>query len=363
MTTYTHIRDFIEVHCVQKGYSPNTVSSYATALHQLLAFAATHQGRPVHSLDFSHFDSALFLAYLDDLEAQGNSIATRNQRLSALRTVFVYLGAQHCSFLVPAASVAQMSKKRGSVPPAPKHLSEAELKAIIEAAAAQSKPLQRARDTMLVHLMHNTGARASELVGIDLRDIRNRASEATVDLLGKGNKSRTIALWPETVVAIDDYLAERTCRGIVHEALILSPQRQRLTRFGLRKVVRRLCKAAGAAEPGLTAKVISPHTFRHSTAFHLLRTTKNLVLTQHWLGHAHIDTTSYYARVDVQTQREAFETFRAPGVDVPSAAWKEPDIMQYLESLIQSPSASGALCAQTTGSHLPAKKVQTPKGT
>ncbi len=331
MTVLTHIFAFFRTYLVnERGVAANTLTSYAEAIKQLFIFAADKLGCHVHELDMATLRADIVREFLDHVEAK-NSVTTRNQRLCAIRLFFRYLARQHPEMIAAADSICHITKKKEPEKTMPS-LTEGELDAFFAVAADQADGLRRARDVALAHFMYNTGARASETVELDIKDLVPDKA-LVVTLTGKGGKIRALPLWQETAHAINTYLKLRTELHIEHEALFLNNQRQRLGRFGLRDIVKRLARRAVHIAPSLHHKRVSPHTFRHTTAFHLLRATDNLVTVKDWLGHKDINTTSRYCTVDPETKRRAFATFRSAGATVPTPDWKNPDAIALLREL------------------------------
>jgi len=291
---------------------------------------ANKQKTELHKLDLATFSADMVREFLDHIE-QKNSIATRNQRLGAIRLFFTYLGQQHPSMLEAAKNITTLSNKK-TTQPVIDNLTQDEVREFIKLAEEQSKPNKQARDRALFQLLYNTGARASEIVGINIDDI-NLDTLPVVTLTGKGGKSRIIPLWQETKDAITQYLSLRQNDGINHHALFLNPQRERLTRFGLRDIVRRYAARIAKSQHHLANKNVTPHTFRHTTAFHLLRANQDLVTVKEWLGHADINTTSNYCAIDPETKRKALSTFRSINEKVPPCKWKKPQILTLLNQL------------------------------
>lgn len=334
MTVLTHIFAFFRTYLVnERGLAANTLASYAEAIKQLFVFAADKLGCHVHKLDMATLRDDIVREFLDRVEAK-NSIVTRNQRLCAIRLFFRYLARQHPEMMAAADSICHITKKKEPQKTMPS-LTETELDAFFAVAGDQSNDLRRARDVALVHFLYNTGARASETVGVDITDLVPDKT-LVVTLNGKGGTTRALPLWEETADAINAYLKLRTELHIEHEALFLNNQCQRLGRFGLRDIVKRLARRAAHITPSLCNKRVTPHTFRHTTAFHILRATNNLVTVKDWLGHKDINTTSCYCTVDPETKRRAFATFRAAGEKGPTPDWKKPDAIDLLRELARS---------------------------
>ena len=334
MTVFELTFTFFQTYLLkEKGLSDNTVASYAESVKQLLNFAAKKDNIQLHKLDLASFRAGLVRSFLDQIDKK-NSIATRNLRLSAIRTFFKYLGKQHPSMLAAAEDICALANKKTSETIID-HLKENEVHAFIDLARQQPNELKRARDTAVFLLMHNTGARASEIVHLTIEDFE-MSPLPIITLTGKGRKKRQIPLWSETAEAINYYINRREKLTIKTRALFLNPQKQRLSRFGLRHIIRQYKDRLSSNHPTLRNKSVSPHTFRHTTAFHLLRAGQNLVTVKDWLGHADINTTSKYCTIDPETKRKALETFRTKDQPIPPCKWKNPDVYEFLNKLAKS---------------------------
>jgi integrase/recombinase XerD len=333
MTIMTHIFNFFRTYLVgERGVAQNTVASYGEAVKQLLVFASEKFDRQIHELDLASLRNDTVREFLDGIEEK-NSISTRNQRLCAIRLFFSYLAKQHPEMAAAAESICEISQKK-QPEKTMANLTQTELKSLFSVAQEQGNELRKARDAALLFFMYNTGARASEVVGVNVTDIVLEGA-SVVTLTGKGGKKRTLPLWPETVAAIAPYLNLRSQMANQEDALFLNNQKKRLTRFGLRDIIKRLVRRSPHAA-AMLAKGVTAHTMRHTTAFNLLRATKNLVVVKDWLGHKDINTTSHYCAVDPETKLHAFSTFRAEGQAVPEPAWKNPDVIAFLHNLTQS---------------------------
>lgn len=334
MTVFELVRNFFRTYLVkERGLSANTVSSYAQAVKQLLNFAATQQALAVHQLDLATFTADLVRQFLDQVEA-ANSIATRNQRLSAIRTFFNYLARQHPDMVAADQGICRLVNKKTPQPVMP-NLNHAEVQAFFHAVRQQPHGDLQTRDHALFQLLYNTGARASEIVNLDIVNV-DLNGFPSVTLTGKGAKARVVPLWPETVEALQRYLHTRPHHVRDHQALFLNRQQRRLTRFGLRDIVRRYSQRANTNQPSLLHKRVTTHTFRHTTAFHILRATDDIVSVQAWLGHQNLNTTSRYCAIDPETKRRALSTFRPTDQSPPACLWKTPDVIAFLDHLAKS---------------------------
>lgn len=160
------------------------------------------------------------------------------------------------------------------------------------------------RDKALLELLYSTGARISEVVGLDIDDID--ASERTVLLDGKGGKQRLVPVGRPALAAVDAYLVRTrpalAAKGRGTPALFLNARGGRLSRQSAWQVLKSAAEEAGILSP------VSPHTLRHSFATHLLEGGADVRVVQELLGHASVTTTQIYTLVTVTTLREVYLT-------------------------------------------------------
>lgn len=185
-------------------------------------------------------------------------------------------------------------------------LTRAEVGAIL---AAAGPDWTGRRNHLLFLLLYNTGARISEILGLRVRhvlatDCRHLA------LQGKGRKERMVPLWRNTETRLRRWLKEN---GTMPEAPLL-PNRfgQSLTRSGAAWQLRRLVQRAAAQLPSLRQRRISPHTFRHTTAMHLLQGGVGVEVIALWLGHESPNTTHLYVEADLTMKRKTLKVLAPP---------------------------------------------------
>ena len=178
-----------------RDVSQNTVFAYREATKLFLRFVARRYGRQVIRLQLSDLGPDTVLAFLDHLETERkNCAATRNCRLVAIHRFFAYVADRDPSDAELCRRVLDIPIKKTSST-SMTYLDQAETKALL----AAPPPTQRlgGRDRALLTLMYNTGARASEVVGIDVKDLR-LDPPTQVRIAGKGRKERLCPLWTET---------------------------------------------------------------------------------------------------------------------------------------------------------------------
>ena len=317
----------------QRGLRPSSVRSYRDTLKLFLVRVATVLGKPVTRLalaDLSCQHALAFLRWLED--ERGNGVRTRNARLAALRSFFRYAASRCPDVLAEAQRVETIPTKR-CPPPATTYLHRDEMEALLAALPANG-PLAK-RDRALLMFLYNSGARAQETADLRAGDL-DLDGPFRVRLHGKGDKWRTCPLWPETAQLLQAALGGRS-RDEFAPAFTSRTGRS-LTRSGIYKIVRRhAAEWSGSGRDGKRG-AITPHSFRHSTAMHLLEAGVEINVIAGWLGHADLETTNRYAQISMRTKMAAMEACAPPttGDASKSAAggWgKTPDLLQWLESL------------------------------
>ena len=329
----TLLRGFFEDYlAAQRDVSPNTIFAYRDSIKLFLRFAARRSGRQVIRLRLTDLGPTTVLSFLNHLEVERrNCVATRNCRLVAIHRFFGYVADIDPRHADLCRRVLDIPVKK-TASSAMTYLDRDEVKALL-AAPSLAHRLAR-RDIALLTLLYNTGARASEVVALNVKDVRFDPP-TQVRISGKGRKERACPLWQETADALRAYLQQRNNGNQPDAPLFLNAHHKRLSRFGVLTILKRHVVAAATQQPSLATKRISPHTMRHTAAMHLLQSGVELNVIKSWLGHVSITTTSQYIEIDMQMKREAIERCTPP-VPVPAGAspWRRrKDIIQWLEDL------------------------------
>lgn len=324
------LEDFFRLHLVaRRNLSVHTIRSYRDAIVFLLRFTASKAKRDVAQLDFEHLGRDIVLDFLDDLEMKRkNSIRTRNVRLAAIHSFFRFVASEEPACAALCREILGIPFKRRAHAPVT-CLDRADIEHLL-ACPDRARAAGR-RDAALLWFLYNTGARAQEVVQVRVADVRFGPPQQ-VRLLGKGRKERVCPLWPQTVSFLRDMLRDRGAPEDGKDLLFLNYAARPLTRFGLLHIVRRYVARASLTRPSLAAKRISPHTFRHSTALHLLQSGVEINVVRSWLGHASVQTTHEYVEIDLETKRAALES-TGPSRQRARARWRKPGVLQWLESL------------------------------
>jgi site-specific recombinase XerD len=326
-------RFLLEEVVTDRNLSLNTQRSYRDAIRLLFGFIAEHHATEPARVPVELVNAELVRAFLRHIEAErGNCVATRNQRLAAIHSLFRFISRQVPELVDQAIQIRAIPARRTPTPSMP-YLEKHEIDALL--AVPNRERAQGRRDYALLLSLYNTGARASELARVTLGDL-TLDTPPSVRLVGKGRKTRVCPLWEHTADVLRELLGARAqCPHDVR--VFLNVRGHPLTRFGIHALVARTVKKAAATVPSLQTKRVSPHTVRHTTAVHLLRAGVDINTIRAWLGHVSLETTNRYAEVDIEMKAAALETCavrdnQSPDSRIPR--WREDaELMTFLTSL------------------------------
>lgn len=311
----------------QRQASPHTIAAYRDTLRLLLTFAAKRLHLEPSQLEVGCLDAPLVADFLDHLEHdRGNTVRTRNARLTAIRSLFRYAAFQHPEHAAVIERVLAIPPKRFERSLVT-FLAEPEVAALL--AAPNRATWTGRRDHALLGLAVQTGLRASELIGLRCADV-HLAVGAHVSCLGKGRKQRITPLTRSMVDVLRVWLAERVVQPA--EPLFVTRTGRALSHDALE---RRLTKhAASAAQkcPSLRDKRVTPHVLRHTAAMRLLHAGVDTSVIALWLGHEHVETTQIYLHADLALKEQALA--RTTPVDTKPGRYRPPDsLIAFLEAL------------------------------
>jgi integrase/recombinase XerD len=300
------VRTYLAQMAFEADLRPLTLESYGRDLRTFALWLKDH-GRT-----FDQTDRPLIESYLREL---GQLIAPRSvaRHLSSLRGFFAWRVLENFSNVNPAEDIEG--------PRLPRHLpgvlSVEEVERIIDAATGDDPAMQR--DRAMFELAYSCGLRVSELVAVRRRDVQFETS--VVRIVGKGGKERFVPLGDCARDAIKIYLFQGRAnirgrdksgksRPLPDEAkdiLFLNQHGRPLTRYGFWRILQEYVRRCGIETP------VTPHTFRHTFATHLIEGGADLRVVQELLGHASISTTEIYTHLDREYLRETLRTFHPRG--------------------------------------------------
>lgn len=287
------LRSFLSHLGVERGLSPNTLGSYSRDLEKLLTFLAEKNLRVCQATED---DLREFIA---KSRAEGLAESSLARMTVAIRSFFKFLAKEQGISDVARELLPPRAPQR-----LPKALSLNEINALLDAPAKEGMGL---RDRALLELLYATGARVSELVALDLDDVRDSLvgdeGIQSLRLFGKGRKERIVPVGSYARLALEQYLVRvRSAlarEGNAQRALFLNSRGGRLTRQAAWRIV---LAAAERAQLGR----ISPHGLRHSFATHLLDGGADIRVVQELLGHSSVTTTQIYTLVTIDKLRESY---------------------------------------------------------
>lgn len=316
---FAHLRSAREV-------SPHTTAAYRDTFRLLLPFIAKRRRISVDEITLEAFVPDVILAFLDHLQGdRHNTARTRNARLAGIRA-FVRFAIDQAvpDFLADAQRLLAIPSKRAEKP-LMGFLTRAEVNAIL--AAPDLSTWTGRRDHLLFTLLYNTGARISEALQIAPKDLQHRI----VRLCGKGRKKRDIPLWPQTERELRRWCQDNNITGSVY--LFSNRDGHPISRRNASRRFDLTIAKAAASCPSLHGRKITLHTWRHTTAMHLLQAGVPLEVISLWLGHEDIATTHAYIEADLEMKKQTLEHLPVP------TPWRRPrklsssHVLAFLEAL------------------------------
>ncbi len=287
--------EYLSFLVVERGRAPSSIASYR---RDLLAYEEYLEWR---GDCMATVDAATVRSYLAMLEASGLAASSRARSLAAIRGLHGFAHAERGVARDPTVEVEGPRVPQGL----PKALSEAEIGRLL--GAVRGDDAKALRDRAVLELLYATGARISEVAGLDVRDLDLEAR--LVRLFGKGSKERIVPMGRPSVAAVREWLGpcgRPKLVGVTRprredaDALFVSSRGARLGRQAAWTIVRRHAVASGLADK------VSPHVLRHSCATHMLNHGADIRVVQEMLGHASITTTQVYTRVSQEHLRRAY---------------------------------------------------------
>ena len=273
---------------LEKRLAQNTVESYMRDLRQFAHFILRR-----YDVAPAHVEPEMIQRYLDWLFERGREKSSQARALSGVRSFFAYLVLNDKVESSPAEFI-QMPKIGRHLPDV---LTTEEIDRII-ASVDDSTP-KGLRDRAMLEVLYSCGLRVSELISLRMQDLF--FGEGYVRVVGKGDKQRLVPISATARDRIQQYLEVRRSSRAGEEVLFLNNRGKQLTRVMVFTVLKQAVRQAGIE------KSISPHTFRHSFATHLLEGGASIRQVQEMLGHESILTTEIYTHLDSSHLRRTVE--------------------------------------------------------
>lgn len=293
MTWERYIKHFVSYLKIEKGLAENSILAYQRDVQKLMEFAVEHQ-LEVTQLEIGHLKN-----FLSELNRLGIGARSQARMISGIKQFFLFLLLEDVLKQDPSEllEMPQIGRKL------PEVLDIEEIDQLI--AAVDLSKNEGHRNRAMLETLYSCGLRVSELVNLKFSDLF--FEEGFIRVIGKGNKERLVPVSPSVEHEIGIY--QQHIRRHQHiqpgneNIVFLNRRGAKLTRVMVFTIIKNL-----AHEIGLQ-KVISPHTFRHSFATHLLEGGANLRAIQEMLGHESITTTEIYTHLDQRFMREAILSY------------------------------------------------------
>ena len=297
----------------ERGVSQHTLRSYRDAFILLIEYFEAKKRVKPERLSLEAITKENVNGYLDWLESNGCSPTTRNNRCAAIKSFVRYMIYTDPAHMSQWQSVASIKAKNDS-------------------------KVEFRRDHTILSVLYYTGARAQELADLTPSSIRT-SEPYLAELFGKGSKKRCVPLDEDIFKLIMAYMREHGLDRPENNRhpLFYNTWGGKLTTAGLTYIIDKHVQPARAAYPSLFTGKISPHSFRHSRAMHLLQSGVSLIIIRDILGHVSIQTTEIYARVDSKLKRDAIaKAYNAVGkVEPETTSWeKDPKLKAFLKGLV-----------------------------
>ncbi|MDZ7775095.1 MAG: site-specific tyrosine recombinase XerD [Bacteroidales bacterium] len=275
---------------LERSLSKNSVSAYLHDVKKLLQYLDA-SGINKEPRDVSRADLDNFLTWITELGVSAN---TQARIISGIRAFYVYLQTENELAENPAHHISPPTVARKI----PEVLNEKEIESIIRSIDL-SKP-EGQRNRAIIETLYGCGLRVSELVSLKIS--RLYFDEGFLMAEGKGNKERIVPLSGQALkhihIYLDDYRVHLKVAAGSGDILFLSRRGSHLSRGMVFYIVKNLAEAAGIN------KTVSPHTFRHSFATHLVENGADLRAVQDMLGHESITTTEIYTHMSREYLRD-----------------------------------------------------------
>ncbi len=280
-----YIEKFMRYLEIEKNASVHTITNYKADLNAFKDFSK--------EADLGKIDYLVLRKYLAHLKEAGLNARSVSRKLSSMRSFFRFMIKEGLIKSNPTDAISSPKQAKTL----PKFLTEDDATRLIDAPSLDT--LKGLRDHAILETLYSTGMRISELVSLTEDSIDFIGG--TVKVLGKGKKERMLPIGDRALKAIRNYLKKRPVPKKDPRAIFLNKNKTRLTDRGIRKMLDSYIRLISLREH------ISPHTFRHSFATHLLNRGADLRSVQELLGHANLSTTQIYTHLTTEKLKSVYE--------------------------------------------------------
>ena len=292
----------------EKNLSGNTILSYGRTFSAFLKYAKQEFGIDPDKFELKDFTREAVLSFLDHLESEnGNSISTRNQRLSPFLTFANFLMAEKPEDMVQWQRIKRIALKKGGKRDGINHLSKEETKAMMGSLRTDTK--EGVRSLAVLVALYGLALRVQECADLTVGSLSIKHKPYTATVVGKGGKCRVIPIFENDKAILESYLQAYGLDSpeMADRPLFTNKRGEKLTRAGIAYILDQIIRNAKALHPDMFQKKITCHSLRHSRAMHMVEGDANIIYIRDFLGHASVTTTEIYAKANSKAKREALE--------------------------------------------------------
>ena len=305
------LKDFFETYLPkERGVSNHTIRSYSATFQSLYAFFKDNKGIRANKLFVKDLSRRSINDYLNWLEMEkGNKVSTRNSRLASVKAFCHYAQYKDFKNLARWQDILSIKSKKADMPYM-SFLTQEGMKTLLSEVPTDT--IQGRRHLAILAFLYDTGARANELISFSAHNL-NLTKPYHVILSGKGRKKRIVPIHEKLVLILKAYMKDVNIElnNISKQPLFVNAHGRKLTSAGLTHIIMMYADKVRENFPALMPERLSPHSFRHSKATHLLQAGMNIIYVRDFLGHSSVKTTETYVRMDSEQKRKALEAAAA----------------------------------------------------
>ena len=305
------LKDFFETYLPkEREVSNHTIRSYSATFQSLYAFFKDNKGIRANKLFVKDLSRRSINDYLNWLEMEkGNKVSTRNSRLASVKAFCHYAQYKDFKNLARWQDILSIKSKKADMPYM-SFLTQEGMKTLLS--EVPTNTIQGRRHLAILAFLYDTGARANELISFSAHNL-NLTKPYHVILSGKGRKKRIVPIHEKLVLILKAYMKDANIElnNISKQPLFVNAYGRKLTSAGLTHIIMMYADKVRENFPALMPKRLSPHSFRHSKATHLLQAGMNIIYVRDFLGHSSVKTTETYVRMDSEQKRKALEAAAA----------------------------------------------------
>lgn len=315
-----YIKKYLTIYLKEKiNASDNCIQSYRDTFKLLLLFYKDELKLNISELNYETFSLANIDLFINWLKANRNSsLTTCNQRLACLKSFSKYL-IYELPEMLPELQKIILKQQAKVLKEELSFLSIEEVKSILNKPNQNTK--KGLKELVILSILYDTGVRVNELINLSLDDIR-LGEVSTIKVLGKGNKYRTIPISDNLKILLSQYINKF---NITTGILFKSNQNKKYTSNGIRYIISKYTNEINFK--------VTPHTFRHSKASHLVEANVPLIYIRDLLGHEHVSTTEIYAKVNLKTKNQILNKSSNLECKTSNSWNKNNELMEWLNNL------------------------------